>query len=131
MRNFGRPKPRNELALTLLFTSSGLQKSMFFCFVCLFVCFLKGFRVVCCLNPHLGQIWTNPNVGLKITFKMLTQLQLLLSAVHFLITFLTQHLGWSIFDPNLGSNNPGFCVRSVVKKSKYRYFQIFFYKIKK
>jgi len=23
----------------------------------------------------LGQIWTNPNVGLKMAFKMLTQLQ--------------------------------------------------------
>jgi len=32
-------------------------------------------------------------------FKMLTQLQLSLSTVHFLFTFLTQHLGLSIFDP--------------------------------
>jgi len=45
----------------------------------------------------LGQIWTNPNVGLKIQFKILTQLQLLLSlsTVNLFITFLTQHLGLS------------------------------------
>jgi len=42
-----------------------------------------------CFNPHLVQIWTNPNVGLKMTFKMLTQLQLSLSTVKFLMTFLT------------------------------------------
>jgi len=22
-----------------------------------------------CFNPHLGQIWTNPNVGLKMSLK--------------------------------------------------------------
>jgi len=49
-----------------------------------------------CWNPNLGKKWTNPNVG----FQILTQLQL--SPVHFLIAFLTQHLGLSIFDPNLG-----------------------------
>jgi len=37
-----------------------------------------------CLNPTLGQIWTNPDVGLKIK-KNVTQL-----------------LGLSIFDPKLG-----------------------------
>jgi len=42
-----------------------------------------------CFNPNLGQIWTNPNVGLKIEFKVLTQLQLSLSTVH----FSTQNLG--------------------------------------
>jgi len=36
------------------------------------------------------------------SFKILTQLQLSLSTVSFVITFLTQHLGLSIFDPNLG-----------------------------
>lgn len=36
-----------------------------------------------CFNPNLGQIWYKP-VGLKKSFKNLTQ-----------------HLGWSIFDPNL------------------------------
>jgi len=39
---------------------------------------------------------------------MVTQLHLPLSTVIFLITFLTQHLGLSIFDPNLGWNNPAF-----------------------
>jgi len=48
------------------------------------------------------------NVELKMEFKILTQLQLSLSTVHFLNTFLTQHLGLSIFDPNLGWNNPAF-----------------------
>jgi len=44
-------------------------------------------------NPSLGQLWTNPNVGLKMQLKVE-------------VTFLTQHLGLSIFDPNLGSNKP-------------------------
>jgi len=48
-----------------------------------------------CFNPNLGQIWTNPNVGLKMSFKILTQLQLSLSTVILLLTFLTQHLGLS------------------------------------
>jgi len=38
-----------------------------------------------CFNPTLDQIWTNPAIGL-----------------HFFITFLTQLLGLSIFDPKLG-----------------------------
>jgi len=37
-----------------------------------------------------------------------TKLQLSLSNVIFLIAFLTQHLGLSIFDLNLGWNNPAF-----------------------
>jgi len=37
-----------------------------------------------CFNPTLGQIWTNPTIGL-----------------HFLMPFLTQLSGLSIFDPNL------------------------------
>jgi len=44
-------------------------------------------------NPNLGQIWTNPNVGLKMQLKKVQLIE---------ITFLTQHLGLSIFDPNLG-----------------------------
>ncbi len=44
-----------------------------------------------CFNPTLGQIWTNPAVGLN-----------------FYIKFLTQKLGKSIFDPKLGWNNPAF-----------------------
>jgi len=38
-----------------------------------------------CFNPTLGQIWTIPNVGLKMSLKKLTQ-----------------WLGLSIFDPKLG-----------------------------
>jgi len=38
-----------------------------------------------CFNPILGQTGTNPNVGLKMKFKNVTQ-----------------QLGLSIFDPNLG-----------------------------
>jgi len=37
-----------------------------------------------CFNSILGQIWTNPNVGLKMQFKNVTQ-----------------QLGLSIFDPKL------------------------------
>jgi len=57
-----------------------------------------------CFYPNLGKIWTN------MSFKMFTQLQLSLLTVYFLITFLTQHLGLSIFDPNLTWNNPFFRV---------------------
>jgi len=38
-----------------------------------------------CFNQNLGQIWTNPNVGLKCNKKKFTQ-----------------WLGLSIFDPKLG-----------------------------
>jgi len=54
-----------------------------------------------CFNPNLGHIWTNPNVGLK---KQLKHLQLRVKVevgLKFEITFLTQHLGLSIFDQNL------------------------------
>jgi len=44
---------------------------------------MLGKKMLGCFNPTLGQIWTNPAVGLN-----------------FYITFLTQHL--SIFDPKLG-----------------------------
>jgi len=47
-------------------------------------------------------------------FKILTQLQLSLSTV---ITFLTQHLGLSIFDPNLGWNNPALTHAKTFKKA--------------
>jgi len=40
-----------------------------------------------CFNPNLGQIWTNPNVGLKMSFKIWTQLQLSFWTVICLITF--------------------------------------------
>jgi len=52
----------------------------------------------------LSQIWTNPNVGLKMQLKNLKfKVEV---GLKFKMTFLTQHLGLSIFDPNLGSNNP-------------------------
>jgi len=37
-----------------------------------------------CLNPILGQIWTNSNIGLKMSFKNVTQ-----------------WLGLSVFDPQI------------------------------
>jgi len=55
-----------------------------------------------CFNPNFDQIWTNPNVGLKMQLIKL----LLKVGLKFEMTFLTQYLGLSIFDPNLGSNNP-------------------------
>jgi len=39
-----------------------------------------------CFNPILGQMWTNPNVGLKMQFKNVSQ-----------------RLDLFIFDPKLGS----------------------------
>jgi len=56
-----------------------------------------------CLNPHLGQIWTNPNVGLKVQLKNV-HLKVKIE-LKFKITYVTQHLDLSIFDPHLGSNN--------------------------
>jgi len=50
----------------------------------------------------LTQMWVKygldkpQKIGLKMEFHILTQLQVSLSAVHFLITFLTQLLGLSI-----------------------------------
>jgi len=55
-----------------------------------------------CFNPNLGQIWTNSNVRLKMQLKYL-QLKVKVEVrLKFEITFLTQHLGLSIFYPNLG-----------------------------
>jgi len=42
-------------------------------------------KIANCFNPTLGQIWTNPNFGLKMSFKILTQLQLSLSTVIFFV----------------------------------------------
>jgi len=64
-----------------------------------------NYTMLGCLKPNLGKMWTNPNVGLKMAFQILTQLRLPLSTTIFFIAFLTQHLGFSIFYPNLGSNN--------------------------
>jgi len=44
---------------------------------------LHSKKMLGCFNPNLGQIWTDPNVGLKMLFKIVTQLQLLLSTVFF------------------------------------------------
>jgi len=54
-----------------------------------------------CFNLNVGHIWTKPNVGLKMQFKIL-QLNV---KVEVGLKFLTQYLGLSIFYPNLGSNN--------------------------
>jgi len=48
------------------------------------------------LNNDVGQIWTNPNVGLKKEFKNLTQLQLSLSTVNFFKLHFNPTFG---FDP--------------------------------
>jgi len=50
----------------------------------------------------LGKILANPNVGLKM---QLQNLQLKVK-VEVGLKFVTQHLGLSIFYPNLGSNSP-------------------------
>jgi len=52
-----------------------------------------------CFNPNVGQIWTNPNVGVKMQLKSL-QLKVKVEVG------LTQYLGLSIFYPNVGSNYP-------------------------
>jgi len=48
-----------------------------------------------CFNPNFGQIWTNPNVGLKMKCKNLQ------FKVKVEVGFLTQHLGLSIFKATL------------------------------
>jgi len=59
------------------------------------------------LNPNMGQIWTNPNDGLKCNLKKKVQLKVKVEVgLKLEIAFLTQHLGLSIFDPYLGSNDP-------------------------
>jgi len=68
-----------------------------------------------CFKQNLGQIWTNPNVGLKMQLKQCTVESE--SLRNFEITFLTQHLGLSIFYPNLGSNNPAlFRVYKIIRR---------------
>jgi len=44
-------------------------------------------------------------LGSKCHFKFQPNLKLSLSTVHFLVAFLTQHLGLSIFYPNLAKKN--------------------------
>jgi len=55
-----------------------------------------------CFNPNLGKIWTNPNVGLKMSLKKIQLKVKVEVGLTLKMTFLTQHLGLSIFDPNLG-----------------------------
>jgi len=55
-----------------------------------------------CFNPNLGQIWTNSNVGLKTQLENVHLKVKVEVGLKFEITFLTQHLGLSIFYPNLG-----------------------------
>jgi len=55
-----------------------------------------------CFNPILGRIWTNPNVGLKTQLKNVQLKVKVEVGFKFEIIFLTQHLGLSIFYPNLG-----------------------------
>jgi len=62
-----------------------------------------------CFNPNLGQIWTNPNVGLKMTFQNFN----FYFQRYFFYCILTQHLCLSIFDPNLGWNNPAFFLEHI------------------
>jgi len=45
----------------------------------------RALKMLVCFNPNLGQIWTNPAIGL-----------------HFLFKILTQCLNLSLFDPQLG-----------------------------
>jgi len=59
-----------------------------------------------CSNPNLGQIWTNPNVGLKMQFKNVQLKVNVEVGFKFEIAFLTQHLGLSIFYPNVGFKQP-------------------------
>jgi len=51
-----------------------------------------------CFNPNLGKILTNPNVWLKCHYKN----ELLKVKAEVGLKMLTQYLGLSIFDPNLG-----------------------------
>jgi len=50
-----------------------------------FHCIIYTLKMLGCFNPTLGQIWTNPNVGLKMSLKNETQ-----------------WLSLSIFDPKMG-----------------------------
>jgi len=54
-----------------------------------------------CFNPNLGQIWTNPNVWLKMQLKNVQLKVKVEVGLNFEITFLTQHLGLPIFDPTI------------------------------
>jgi len=55
----------------------------------------QSLKMLGCFNPNVGKIWKNAikNVQLKMKVEV---------GLHFEITFLTQHLGLSIFYPHLG-----------------------------
>jgi len=59
-------------------------------------------KMLGCFNPNLGQIWTNLKVGLKMQLKNVQLKGKAEVGLKFEFTFLTQHLGLSIFDPSLG-----------------------------
>jgi len=40
---------------------------------CILVLQLYTLQILGCFNPNLGQIWTNPKVGLKMSLKNITQ----------------------------------------------------------
>jgi len=63
---------------------------------------LKKKKMLGCFNPILGQISTNPAIG-----------------VHFLITFLTQRLGLSVFDPQLVKTTQHFIC--VLYRARFRH----------
>jgi len=64
--------------------------------------YIYTLKMLGCFNPDLGQRWINPNVGLKMQLKNLQLKVKVEVGLKFEITFLTQHLGLSIFYPNLG-----------------------------
>jgi len=56
-------------------------------------------------NPTLGQIWTDPAIGLN-----------------FYITFLTQCLGLSIFDPKVGLKQPSILSCIGVRNNRWKHW---------
>jgi len=73
---------------------------------------LHTLKMLGCFNPTLGQIWTNPNVGLKMSLKNLTQ-----------------WLGLSIFDPKLGWNNPAFFYSAYIMYINVWFMLVYFWLI--
>jgi len=71
-------------------------------------------------EPKFGSNMDKPKFWVKNLISILTQLQLSLSTNFFYCIFLTQHLGLSIFDPNLGWkwNNPAFCNPECMQSSR-------------
>jgi len=59
---------------------------------------LHSKKILGCFNPNLGQIWANPNVGLKISLKII---QLKVEILNYIFNT-TIFWGLSIFDQSLG-----------------------------